>query len=128
LQAWAFLAPASTSENTMDFLISTAQAQTAAPGAPAGSGMSSILMMVAMFAIFYFMLIRPQMKRAKEQRAMIAALAKGDEVATAAGMLGTITDITDSYISVEIAPNVVVKLQKQAITAVLPKGTLKATQ
>ncbi|MBL8300541.1 MAG: preprotein translocase subunit YajC [Rhodanobacteraceae bacterium] len=110
----------------MDFLISTAQAQ-AAPGAPpAGGGMSSILMMVAMFAIFYFMLIRPQMKRAKEQRAMVAALAKGDEVATSTGMLGTITDISESYVSVEIAPDVVVKLQKQAITAVLPKGTLKS--
>jgi preprotein translocase subunit YajC len=109
----------------MDFLISTAQAQAGAPAAP-GGGMSSIFMMVAMFAIFYFMLIRPQMKRAKEQRAMIAALAKGDEVATSTGMLGTITDISESYISVEIAPNVIVKLQKQAITAVLPKGTLKS--
>lgn len=110
----------------MDFLISTAQAQTA-PGAPApGGGMSSIFMMIAMFAIFYFMLIRPQMKRAKEQRAMIAALAKGDEVATTTGMLGTVTEISESYVSVEIAPNVVVKLQKQAITAVLPKGTLKS--
>jgi preprotein translocase subunit YajC len=109
----------------MDFLISTAQAQAGAAPAP-GGGMSSIFMMVAMFAIFYFMLIRPQMKRAKEQRAMVAALAKGDEVATSTGMLGTITDISETYVSVEIAPNVVVKLQKQAITAVLPKGTLKS--
>lgn len=110
----------------MDFLISTAQAQAAQGAPPSGGGMSSIFMMIAMFAIFYFMLIRPQMKRAKEQRSMIAALAKGDEVATSTGMLGTITDISESYVSVEIAPNVVVKLQKQAITAVLPKGTLKA--
>lgn len=110
----------------MDFLISTAQAQAAPAAAPPGGGLSSIFMMIAMFAIFYFMLIRPQMKRAKEQRAMISALAKGDEVATATGMLGTITEINDSYISVEIAPNVIVKLQKQAITAVLPKGTLKS--
>ena len=110
----------------MDFLISTAQAQAAPGAAPQGGGMSSILMMIAMFAIFYFMLIRPQMKRAKEQRAMVAALAKGDEVATSTGMLGTITEISESYVSVEIAPNVVVKLQKQAITAVLPKGTLKS--
>lgn len=110
----------------MDFLISTAQAQAGAPAASPGSGMSSIFMMIAMFAIFYFMLIRPQMKRAKEQRAMVAALAKGDEVATSTGMLGTITDISETYVSVEIAPNVVVKLQKQAITAVLPKGTLKS--
>ena len=110
----------------MDFLISTAQAQAAPGAAPSGGGMSSIFMMIAMFAIFYFMLIRPQMKRAKEQRAMVAALAKGDEVATSTGMLGTITDLSESYVSVEIAPNVVVKLQKQAITAVLPKGTLKS--
>ena len=109
----------------MDFLISTAQAQAGATAAP-GGGMSSIFMMIAMFAIFYFMLIRPQMKRAKEQRVMVAALAKGDEVATSTGMLGTITDISETYISVEIAPNVVVKLQKQAVTAVLPKGTLKS--
>jgi preprotein translocase subunit YajC len=109
----------------MDFFISSAFAQ-AAPAQPAGGGLMSLLPMLAIFAIFYFMLIRPQMKRAKEQRAMIAALVKGDEVVTAAGMLGRIEEITDSYVTVEIAPNVQIKLQKQAITAVLPKGTLKS--
>ena len=110
----------------MDFFISSAFAQ-AAPAQPApGGGLMSLLPMLAIFAIFYFMLIRPQMKRAKEQRTMIAALVKGDEVVTAAGMLGRIEEITDSYVTVEIAPNVQIKLQKQAITAVLPKGTLKS--
>lgn len=109
----------------MDFFISSAMAQ-AAPAQPPGGGLMSLLPMLAIFAIFYFMLIRPQMKRAKEQRSMIAALVKGDEVVTAAGMLGRIEDITDSYVTVEIAPNVQIKLQKQAITAVLPKGTLKS--
>jgi preprotein translocase subunit YajC len=73
------------------------------------------------------MLIRPQMKRAKEQRTMIAALAKGDEVLTNGGLLGRIEDIADQFVTLEIAPNVTVRLQKQAISAVLPKGTLKAS-
>ena len=72
------------------------------------------------------MLIRPQMKRAKEQRAMIGALAKGDEVLTNGGLLGRIEDIAEQFVTLEVAPNVVVKLQKQAISAVLPKGTLKS--
>lgn len=110
----------------MDFLISSAHAQAAPGAAPPGGGISTLVMMGVMIAFFYFMLIRPQMKRAKEQRSMLAALAKGDEVATTAGMLGRVDEITESYVSVEIAPNVVVKLQKQAITAVLPKGTLKS--
>lgn len=110
----------------MDFLISSAQAQAAQGAPPPGGGISTLVMMGVMVAFFYFMLIRPQMKRAKEQRSMLAALAKGDEVATTTGMLGSVVEITESYVSVEIAPNVVVKLQKQAITAVLPKGTLKS--
>lgn len=111
----------------MDFLISSAQAQAAQGAAPQGGGISTLVMMGMMVAFLYFMLIRPQMKRAKEQRSMLAALAKGDEVATTTGMLGSVVEITESYVSVEIAPNVVVKLQKQAITAVLPKGTLKSS-
>jgi preprotein translocase subunit YajC len=110
----------------MDFLISAAQAQATAPAAGQPSSLLSFLPMLALFAIFYFMLIRPQMKRAKEQRKMVEALAKGDEVVTAAGILGRIEEIGDSHVSVEIAPNVTIKLQKQAITAVLPKGTLKS--
>lgn len=110
----------------MDFLISTAQAQTA-PGAPApGGGMSSIFTMIAMFAIFYFMLIRPQMKRAKEHRAMLDKLSKGDEVITSGGIAGTVTDIGDNFVTLEVADNVRVRVQKAAVGNVLPKGTLKS--
>ena len=110
----------------MDFLISSAYAQAAAPTA-AANPLMSFLPLVILFGIFYFMLIRPQMKRAKEQKSMIAALAKGDEVLTNGGLLGRIEDIADQFVTLEIAPNVTVKLQKQAISAVLPKGTLKAS-
>jgi len=110
----------------MDFLISSAYAQAATPGA-APNPLVSFLPLIILFGIFYFMLIRPQMKRAKEQRAMLSALAKGDEVLTNGGLLGRIEDIADQFVTLEIAPNTVVKLQKQAISAVLPKGTLKAS-
>jgi preprotein translocase subunit YajC len=109
----------------MDFLISSAYAQAAAPAA-APNPLMSFLPLVILFGIFYFMLIRPQMKRAKEQ-SMISALAKGDEVLTNGGILGRIEDMAEQFVTLEIAPNVVVKLQKQAISAVLPKGTLKAS-
>ena len=111
----------------MDFLISNAYAQAAgAPPASPNAGLFNIGFMVILFGIFYFMLIRPQMKRSKEQRAMIAALAKGDEVLTSGGVLGRIEDIAEQFVMLEIASGVSIKLQKQAITAVLPKGTLKA--
>ena len=107
----------------MDFFISNAYAQAAAPGA---NPLMSFLPLIILFGIFYFMLIRPQMKRAKEQRNMIAALNKGDEVLTNGGLLGRIDDIAEQFVTLEIAPGVIVKLQKQAVSAVLPKGTLKA--
>ncbi|MBO9663660.1 preprotein translocase subunit YajC [Dokdonella sp.] len=109
----------------MDFFIANAYAQAAAPG-PAPNPLLSFLPLLILFGVFYFMLIRPQMKRAKEQRAMIGALAKGDEVLTNGGLLGRIEDIAEQFVTLEVAPNVVVKLQKQAISAVLPKGTLKS--
>ena len=109
----------------MDFLITNAYAQGAPAAAP--NPLVSFLPLIILFGIFYFMLIRPQMKRAKEQRAMIAALGKGDEVLTNGGVLGRIDDIADQFVTLEIAPGVIVKLQKQAISAVLPKGTLKAS-
>ena len=108
----------------MDFLISSAWAQ-AAPGAPANPLMS-FLPLIILFGIFYFMLIRPQMKRAKEQRAMIAALNRGDEVLTNGGITGRVDSIADQFVNLEIASGVIVELQKQAISAVLPKGTVKA--
>lgn len=112
----------------MDFLIPVAHAaDAAAPAGPAGSGMMSIVMILAFIAIFYFMLIRPQSKRAKEHRQMLSQLAKGDEVITNGGVAGRVDDIGEAFVTVEIAANVKVKLQKHAIAQVLPKGTLKAS-
>jgi preprotein translocase subunit YajC len=108
----------------MDFLISSAYAQAAAPAA-APNPLMSFLPLIILFGIFYFMLIRPQMKRAKEQRTMIAALNKGDEVLTNGGLLGRIDSLADQFVTLEVAPGVIVKLRKDAISAVLPKGTLK---
>jgi preprotein translocase subunit YajC len=108
----------------MDFLISNAYAQAADPAAQQNP-LISFLPLLVLFAVFYFMLIRPQMKRAKEQRAMIGGLAKGDEVVTNGGIAGRIDELGDSFVTLEIAANVKIKLQKSAITLVLPKGTLK---
>jgi preprotein translocase subunit YajC len=110
--------------NLLDFLVSPAMAQAA--GAPQPSPWSLPIMLVVFFAVFYFFIIRPQSKRAKEHRNMLAALSKGDEVVTAGGMAGRVDEIGEAFVSVEIANNVKVKVQKHAITAVLPKGTLKA--
>jgi preprotein translocase subunit YajC len=108
--------------------ISSAFAQTAPAAAAGGSGiMSSItgmLPLVLMFVVLYFVMIRPQMKKQKEHKAMIEALAKGDEVATAGGLLGKVTKITDGYLSMEIADGVEVQLQRSAIVQVLPKGAI----
>ncbi len=108
--------------------ISSAFAQTA-PAAAAGGDMQSTLMsmlpLLLMFAVLYFVMIRPQMKKQKEHRAMIEALAKGDEVVTAGGLLGKVSKIGDAYIGVELATGVEVQLQRNAVVQVLPKGTLK---
>jgi preprotein translocase subunit YajC len=108
----------------MDFLISNAYAQ-AADAAAQQNPLISFLPLLVLFAVFYFMLIRPQMKRAKEQRTMISGLAKGDEIVTNGGIAGRIDELGDSFVTLEIAANVKIKLQKSAITLVLPKGTLK---
>ncbi|MEJ5210228.1 MAG: preprotein translocase subunit YajC [Burkholderiales bacterium] len=86
----------------------------------------SLLPFIIIFVLFWFMLIRPQMKRAKEQKKMLEALQKGDEVVTAGGLLGKVTKVGDQYVSLEIADGVVVQVQKPTIQAVLPKGTLKS--
>ncbi len=104
--------------------IGNAYAQAAA--APAGGGIIEFLPLVALAAIFYFMILRPQQKRAKEQKTMLGGLQKGDEVVTAGGALGRVTKVGDSYVNVEIAENVTVLLQKNAIQTVLPKGTIKS--
>lgn len=112
----------------MDFFIASAHAQAAAGGAAAAPNpIMSFLPLVILFGVFYFMLIRPQMKRAKEQRAMVAALNKGDEVLTNGGLLGRIDDISEQFVSLEIASGVIVKMRREAVSAVLPKGTLKAS-
>lgn len=109
-------------------LISSAYAQ-AAPAAAAGGDMQSsfmsLLPLVLMFVVLYFVMIRPQMKRQKEHRAMVDALAKGDEVATAGGLLGKVTKLGDSYLGVEVAPGVEVQIQRSAVVQVLPKGSIK---
>ncbi|MDB5828609.1 MAG: preprotein translocase subunit YajC [Variovorax sp.] len=89
------------------------------------SSLGSMLPLVLMFVVLYFVMIRPQMKRQKEARAMIEALAKGDEVATSGGLLGKITKIGDTYLSVEIASGVEVQVQRSAVVQVLPKGAIK---
>ncbi|MEJ7930370.1 preprotein translocase subunit YajC [Ramlibacter sp. AN1015] len=108
--------------------ISSAIAQTA-PAAAAGgdvqSSLMSMLPLVLMFVVLYFIMIRPQMKRQKEHKAMIEALARGDEVATAGGILGRISRLGDTYIGVEIANGVEIQVQRSAVVQVLPKGTIK---
>ncbi len=87
--------------------------------------MGFLLMMVALFVLMYFMMIRPQMKRQKEHRAMVAALAKGDEIITNGGLAGRIEELGESFLTVEVAQGVKVMVQRGAISQVLPKGTLK---
>lgn len=107
----------------LDLIISPAAAQAASTQ---GSPISLLVMMVLFFAVFYFMAIRPQMKRAKEHRTLLAGLSKGDEVLTNGGVAGRVEELGESFVSVEIASGVTVKIQKNAITAVLPKGSLKS--
>jgi len=107
-------------------MISSAFAQ--APAGGGDAGMMNILFIVLMFVIIYFLMIRPQMKRSKEHRTMLEALQKGDEVITAGGVLGRVSKMGDAYVTVEIAPNTEVSVQKAAVQTVLPKGTLKSIQ
>ena len=108
----------------MNFLISNAYAQGAAPQ-PQGSPAFSFLMLGAFAVIFYFMLIRPQQKRMKEQRDMLAKLVAGDEVVTAGGMLGKIVEVGETLVTLEVATGVNVRVQRSQVTQLMPKGTLK---
>ncbi len=90
-----------------------------------GSGYSSIIMLVAFIAIFYFLMIRPQMKRSKEHKKMLGSVEKGDEVTTSGGMIGKIASVGDNFIELTVSEDVNVKIQKSAISGVLPKGTVK---
>lgn len=106
-------------------LISNAYAQTAAAAGPMESVMQ-FLPIILMFAVLYFLMIRPQQKKAKEHKALLQALGKGDEVVTQSGMVGRITKVSEDFVTVEIAANVEVQMQKPSIVVVLPKGTLKS--
>lgn len=107
--------------------ISSAFAQTApaAAGGDMQSSLMSMLPLVLMFVVLYFVMIRPQMKKQKDHRTMIEALAKGDEVATVGGMLGKVTKVGEGYLTLEVAPNVEVQIQRSAVVLVLPKGSIK---
>jgi len=106
----------------MDFLIANAYAQDVA----APSTLAQFLPLILIFVVFYFLLIRPQMKRAKEHKQLVSGLNKGDEVVTNGGMLGKIADLNDSFVTLELAEGVQIKIQRHAIASVMPKGTLKA--
>jgi preprotein translocase subunit YajC len=106
-------------------IISPAYAQATGGG---DAGFIGFLPIILMFVLLYFLMIRPQMKRAKEQKAMIEALQKGDEVVTAGGVVGKITKLGEQYVTVEIAPNIEIVLQRSAVQVPLPKGTLKTLQ
>ena len=105
--------------------ISEAYAQAAAGGTP-GADLMTFLPMIAIFVVFYFLLIRPQQKRAKETKAMLGALQKGDEVITAGGIVGKIARLDEQYAAIEVSPNVEIRVQRGAISQLLPKGTIKA--
>lgn len=107
-------------------LISSAYAQAGAAGGE--PGFMGLLPIVLMFVLLYFLMIRPQMKRAKESKAMVESLQKGDEVITAGGVLGRISKMGEAYITLEIAPNTEISIQKAAVQTLLPKGTLKTLQ
>ncbi|PWG64045.1 preprotein translocase subunit YajC [Sediminicurvatus halobius] len=105
----------------MDFFISEAMAQDGAGGA----GLTGLIFPIALIVIFYFLLIRPQQKRAKEHKKLVENLAKGDEVLTSGGVVGRVTEVGDTFAGLEIANGIEVRLQKNAVAQILPKGTLK---
>ncbi|MCG7601138.1 preprotein translocase subunit YajC [Halomonas sp. McH1-25] len=107
----------------LDFFISQAHAE---GGAPAGGGMAQIIMLVGFVLIFYFLLWRPQSKRAKQHKQLINGLSKGDEIVIGGGLVGRVTKVSDEFIAMEIAEGTEVNVQKNAVAAVLPKGTLKS--
>jgi preprotein translocase subunit YajC len=108
-------------------MIGTAFAQSGAASSGGGDTLMGLLPIILMFVIMYFILIRPQMKKAKEHKTMLDALQKGDEV-VAVGILGKIVKISDNYLSLEVAPSVTIQVQKQSVTTLLPKGTVKDAQ
>jgi preprotein translocase subunit YajC len=110
----------------MSFPMTSVIAQAGAAAAQAPNPIMTFLPLIGLFAVFYFLMIRPQMKRQKEHRTMLSALAKGDEVVTNGGIAGRVEEVGDAFLTVEIAPNVSVRVQKGSVAQVLPKGTLKS--
>ncbi len=111
----------------MSFFINDAFAEATTAAAPAqGDGAFSMVMIAVIFVLFYFMLIRPQNKRAKEHRELVNKLQKGDEIVTTGGFVGKVVSLDEQFIKISLAEGVEVRLQRQAVSAVLPKGTLKA--
>ncbi|TDJ43953.1 MAG: preprotein translocase subunit YajC [Gammaproteobacteria bacterium] len=106
----------------MSFFISNAYAQSM----PSSESLLSLAPLVIIFVVFYFLLIRPQSKRQKEHKALISNLSKGDEVTTAGGMLGKVTEVKDDFVKIQVADNVVVIVQKHTVGAIMPKGTIKS--
>jgi preprotein translocase subunit YajC len=117
-------------EQIVDFFVSNAYADSplAVAAGPQGGGFSFVIMFVVFFLFIYFVIWRPQNRRAKEQQNLINSIAKGDEVMTAGGMLGRVTKITDQYVGISIANNVEILMQKSAVTSILPKGTIKSIE
>jgi len=107
----------------MDFFIQNAYAETSATP---DAGLLNLIMLVVLFVVFYFLLIRPQTKRVKEHKQMVDSLAKGDEIITGGGILGKIINLGDNYVTIEIAPNTQIKVQRQSVSTVIPKGTIKS--
>jgi preprotein translocase subunit YajC len=114
-------------DQLLNFFISNAYAQTAAPGS-SGGGFSFMIMFAVFFVFIYFFMWRPQNKRAKEQRNLMDSIAKGDEVVTAGGLLGRISKISEQYVSLTVANNVDIVMQKSSVVSVMPKGTLKTIE
>ena len=108
-----------------NLLIPVALAENGAPAAAQGGGFMSFLPLIIIFAIFYFLLIRPQQKRAKEHRDLVSKLTKGDEVVAAGGLYGRVSDLDETSITLEVANGVSIKVQRQSVGQVLPKGTIK---
>lgn len=109
----------------MDFFIMNAWADGGAAPASLGQGLEGMVPLILIFVIFYFLILRPQIKRAKEHKQMVGALAKGDEIVTNGGLLAKVVAVSDDVVTVELAAGVQVKMQKAAVASLLPKGTLK---
>ena len=109
----------------MDFFISDAYAEGGAAAAPSGADLLGLLPLIVIFLIFYFLLIRPQVKRAKEHKKLTESISKGDEIVTSGGLLGKVHEVTDNFVTVEISNNVTVQIQRHAVVNLVPKGTYK---